>query len=399
MKKVGILGGGQLGMLLSQSVICLGGEAVIFDPDSNAPAAKGVRQFINASWHDKKALSLLFQECDVITYEFENVPASILTDFINSKPILPGAKVLEITQNRALEKEFLQAANLPHVKFRIAHDLEELSKSAQVLPLPVIVKSTTGGYDGKSQHFIDSKEALSRVVAELKVSPTNGFPLVIEEAIDLQMEVSCIVAINQAKEEYAFPLFENRHANHILDTTLVPARVPQAVQDRIVELALSAARQLKVIGLLCTEFFIAKTKTAGKAGSASLEHYIYINEFAPRPHNSGHVTINACSISQFDALARILLDIPLSQPRLLAPGYFCMANLLGDIWLKQNRSETGNLNLSALKANKDVIDLIIYGKKEPRPLRKMGHFITYDQQAEKALTSALAFKSELSKEV
>ncbi len=333
----------------------------------------------------------------MVTYEFENVPFSVLVDFVDSKPIIPSAKVLEITQNRALEKDFLKKSNLPHVNFLIAQDLGQLQTLSDTLSFPVIVKSTMGGYDGKLQQYIESQDKLNQIISDLNSQSGNIFPAVIEEAMDLYMEVSCITAHNQSGQECTFPVLENQHVNHILDTTLVPARIDQMIQDKIVELAVSAARRLGIVGILCTEFFITKTARANKTGDQCGDYTIYINEFAPRPHNSGHVTINACSISQFDALARILLDIPLSRPKLLAPGYFCMANLLGDVWLSQNRSNTDDLNLVALKANKDVIDLVIYGKKEARPRRKMGHFVIYETDATRAFESAKTFRNELAK--
>jgi 5-(carboxyamino)imidazole ribonucleotide synthase len=177
-----------------------------------------------------------------------------------------------------------------------------------------------------------------------------------------------------------------------LDFTIFPARIPASVETKVREIAMDAARKLGAFGLLTTEFFITKTKARHGSGAECDGWQIYINEFAPRPHNSGHVTRIACTLSQFDALARVMLDIPLSEPKIIAPGTYCMGNLLGDVWLAQGRKD---LDLSALANHPNVIDVVLYGKHEARAGRKMGHFVTYAEDSETALRSATEFRNSL----
>ncbi len=383
-------------MLLSRSVVRAGGQVIVFDPDPNCPAAKDSREVISADWNDQEALAAFFAKADVVTYEFENVSSQALTKFEKQKPIFPSLTVLRTTQDRLAEKTFLKNAHLPYVNFAAVNHIDGLPKAAANLTFPLICKSTTGGYDGKFQYFVDSKESLESLVNSLRQKYKNDFAMTLEEAINLHMELSCITARSPKGEEITFPIFENVHTNHILDTTIVPARISKELEQKISSIALEAARKLEVVGLLCTEFFIAKKGNPNSSGIECGDFVIYINEFAPRPHNSGHVTISAFDMSQFDVLAHILLGLPLVSPHLLKPGYFCMANLLGDIWLKQNNNSEPNLDLSARKNYPQIVDIVIYGKKEARIGRKMGHFVTYAQDAKEAIDSALSFRESLS---
>lgn len=389
MKKVGILGGGQLGMLLSQSIARLGGEAIIYEPNPTAPALRTVNQSFNANWDDKNALTKFFQKCDVVTYEFENVPSTAIAHVANLRPIFPSLSVLSTTQNRAVEKKFLKDSKLPHVNFAVVNHPEELIKAASELTFPLISKSALGGYDGKFQEFIPDSTHLANLASSLT---PNLLPIVLEKAVDLHLELSCITARSSHGEEIVFPVLQNVHRDHILDTTLIPAQISPQLEKAIHDLALAAARKLDVVGLLCTEFFITKNTKKAFTGYVCEDFTIYINEFAPRPHNSGHVTMAACSLSQFDALARLLLNIPLTQPRLLAPGYFCMGNLLGELWHGHKE-----LSLASLTNYPEIIELTLYGKNEARPKRKMGHFITYSTNPQQALSAAIAFKHQLGK--
>ncbi len=254
MKKIGILGGGQLGMLLAQSIVRLGAEACVYDPDPEAPACRAVGHSVNAGWHDKKALSSFISSCDRVTYEFENVPYQSLAELNQKIPVFPSLDVLKITQNRIKEKEFLRFNNLPHVPFIIAKDWEQLRSGLDWISFPLIIKSTTGGYDGKGQSYFNSKAELEKSAQKLP------FPVVAERAVDLHMEVSCIIGRNSNGTEIAFPVFENLHHNHILDRTLMPARISENLADAVRKLTAQAADNLNVFGLLCTEFFIARKK-------------------------------------------------------------------------------------------------------------------------------------------
>lgn len=393
MKHIGVLGGGQLGMLLTESIYRHGGRVSIYDPDGLAPASRQVSagHYFNKPWTDIKALGDFFAGVDAATYEFENVESTELYQFEKVKPIHPPVHVLYTTQDRIREKEFLREHELPHASFRSITDLQILTETVSEFGFPCILKSSRGGYDGKGQFFLANETDMNNALGALPPH-AKDYRGVLEEALSIELEVSCIVARSPQGEEIVFPVFENMHKNHILDFTIFPARVPAAVEAKVRQIALEAARKLGVYGLLTTEFFITKRRARHGNGAECDDWQIYINEFAPRPHNSGHVTRIACTLSQFDALARVMLDIPLTEPKIIAPGAFCMGNLLGDVWLAQGRKE---LDVRALARHPQVIDLVLYGKHEARAGRKMGHFVTYADSADAALSAAQAFRESL----
>lgn len=396
MKHVGVLGGGQLGMMLLESIFRLGGRASVYDPDPNAPASQHVKTSYAKSWTDLDELEKFFDASDVVTYEFENVESGRLIDLENKKPILPSVQVLLTTQDRIREKRFMKDNHLPHARFSEVEAGANVTAIVEEFGFPCIVKRARGGYDGKGQYRFDSKEEFHSETQKNEVW-THSVSWIIEEVVELAAEVSCIVARARTEEQQAFPVCENVHTNHILDLTILPATVPQSVQAKVQDIALKATQTMGVFGLLTTEFFLSKRSSPHGSAVECDGWYIYINEFAPRPHNSGHVTRNACRMSQFDALARILLDIPLAEPK-VEPGYFCMGNLLGEVFIAQNDGDiTGNLNLSCLGEHPNVIDVVLYGKKEARVGRKMGHFVTQADSAEKAVSSARAFRAGLMK--
>jgi len=394
-KRVGILGGGQLGTMLASAVHDLGGLVTVFDPDPAAPACLRFRDVINAPWTDAEALERLFRESDVVTYEFEHIETQALRRVLERRgaapiaDLAPSASVLETAQDRAREKDFLRSSGLPHVDYAVVHGRDGLLATARSFGFPLIVKTARGGYDGKGQYLVASEDELEAVAARLP----PGVPYVLEEVLDLALEASCIVGRSPDGVERAFPVFENVHAGHILDVTLFPARVPEELATTLQRLALDAARALDVTGLLTTEFFVTKRPAARSRGIAAGGLTVYVNELAPRPHNSGHVTRTACHTSQFQLLARILLGLPLGPaPSLVGPGAFCMGNLLGDVWLAQCRRD---LDLSTLASHPDVVEVVLYGKREAQARRKMGHFVTRGDDAERAAAAARAFRASL----
>ncbi len=378
MKRVGILGGGQLGLLLGEAVRNLGARPRFYDPEPDAPAARHFPDTVRAAWDDAAALGHFAAGCDVLTYEFENVTTAGLRALASPPPILPSLDALEIAQHRAREKNFLARAGLPHVAFRAAKTRDELREAARALGFPVIVKSAHGGYDGKGQHFCADEAALAAVG-----DAREGW--VVEEAIALEREVSCIVARAPSGEERVFPVLENLHRDHVLDRTVVPARVEPAVEKEARRIALEAARALGVFGLLTVEFFIGKSRVQP-------ERSLFVNELAPRPHNSGHVTLRATTVSQFDALARVLVGAPIGELSPSSDAFYCMGNLLGEVWLAQGQDA---LDLSAWARHPDVLDVTLYAKVGARPRRKMGHFICRAPSAEAALDQALRFREAL----
>jgi 5-(carboxyamino)imidazole ribonucleotide synthase len=270
--------------------------------------------------------------------------------------------------------------------------------------LPCIAKTTFGGYDGKGQFLLKTTVDVEKLATKLKTEPAE---LILEEKVVLDAEVSCIVGRAADGVEVVFPVFENQHRDHILDVTLLPARVPFAVQEKLKEIAVRASSELEVHGLLTIEFFLTRTPPKSKASVVVEGWHILINEFAPRPHNSGHITMKACDLSQFDILARVLLGVPLRQPTMVGAEAYCMGNLLGDLWLEQANtaksskssksltSSTNNLDLSALATFPDVIDVVLYGKSEARAKRKMGHFIISGQEASVLPGRADQFRTQL----
>jgi 5-(carboxyamino)imidazole ribonucleotide synthase len=395
MKTVGILGGGQLGLLLAHSLTRLGAKVVIYDPDTAAPARKVAWKSFQAPWSDLTALTEFANLCDVITYEFENVEISGLKKLDCKAPIYPSLDVLATTQDRIFEKRFLAENHLPVAAFVVVQSYDELAKAQDGITFPCILKTATGGYDGKGQFVFESQADLA---AFIKDRPINPLRAVVEEKLPLHMEVSCIVARNEHGDERIFPVAQNTHDKQILDTTLMPADIPPSLAATVKDIALTAAELLNLVGLLTCEFFI--TRETGQFGS-SVEvdgYHVFVNEFAPRPHNSGHITMNATSVSQYDLLARVLLDVPLVDPRLLSPGYFCLANLLGDVWLAQGTDKGLALDLSALKSHSDVIDVVIYGKEIAKSGRKMGHLVSYGATADSAIAAARNVRSALALE-
>ena len=394
MKRVGILGGGQLGLLLVNSIFKLGGRASIYDQDGSAPGMHHVSRSYHGSWTDFDALKEFFQSVDVVTYEFENVEATKLVELEATRPVYPSIDVLKITQDRAKEKQFLRSCNLPHVNYAVASSKEELRGVGGTVSFPCIIKTTRGGYDGKGQLAVaDASQYDDAVESFWQPSTTSA---VVEQKVDLAKEVSCIVARSPDGSEVVFPVLENTHEDHILDTTLIPATVPESVQSKVMEIALSTARCINLVGLLTVEFFLCRSASGYETGIECDGWQIFINELAPRPHNSGHVTMNACTISQYDALARILLDVPLTRPEMLGSDFYCMMNLLGDVWIDQGcQPDKPELDLQILREHPNVIDVVIYGKVEARRKRKMGHFVTRAGTSHDALRSAQRFKEAL----
>lgn len=394
MRTVGILGGGQLGAMLAESLQSLGADVHVYDPDPAAPALRRAARAVSAPWTDVERLDAFFAPCDAVTYEFENVETAGLRGLSAlhlGDRLRPSLSVLETTQDRAREKAFLSAHGFPHVDFRAGGEPGDVPAAARDLGFPCILKTARGGYDGKGQWRLGAPGDLARVLEEADAARALARGWVLEEPVEIVLEASCIVARDGAGEEIAFPVFENAHADHVLDTTLVPARIPPAVAALLRETARDAADRLGLVGLLTTEFFVGRSARGSGREADGLR--VFVNEFAPRPHNSGHVTRKACSFSQFDALARVLVGAPLAEPRLVAEdAAFAMVNLLGDVWLAQRR---GDLDLSAWRAFPDVLEVVPYGKTGAAPRRKMGHATVRGATPEAALARARAFRDAL----
>jgi len=385
---VGILGGGQLGAMLAPALQDLGADVAVYDPDPLAPALRRAARAESGSWRDVARLQAFFDACDVVTYEFENVETEGLERLKGLEKLLPSLDVLRTTQDRVLEKEFLRARGLPEVEFAGGRAADDLPGAARAFGYPAILKTARGGYDGKGQWRLGSSAELDALLGTPARAALDGAGWVLEEPIDIVLEVSAIVARERNGDEVVFPLFENEHRDHILDVTLVPARLPDDLEAEAKSVALAAARALGVTGLLTTELFVGRS-----ARRRPGEVRVFTNEFAPRPHNSGHVTRKACTVSQFEALARILLGVPLVPPRLVGPGAFCMANLLGEVWEAQGAAEA--LDLGAWEGNPDLLEVVLYGKSGVATKRKMGHLVARGADAEAAIAAARLFREAL----
>jgi 5-(carboxyamino)imidazole ribonucleotide synthase len=379
--RVGIFGGGQLATMLAEAILRLGATPRVYDPDVDAPARARVADFVAAPFDDAAALHDFTAGCDVLTYEREDLPVGALRDAAGDKPWVPDLGILEVAQDRALEKAFLARYGLGPVRHVVVPPDGRLDEAAAAFGLPAIAKTTRGGYDGKGQFFIARGADAAAAQAAI---PTATW--VLEEPIDIVAEASCIVA-RAGTDEVTFPVVENLHRDHILDRSVVPCRLATDVVADIRDRALTAARALDARGLLAVEFFVA-------GGGSAEPARVLINELAPRPHNSGHLLSRACTFGQFDALARILTGAPIGVPREL-PGAFCMGNLLGDVWISQRRE--GPLDLTAWRGFPDVVDVHLYGKRQAALRRKMGHFVVQSTSADDALARADAFRTALAR--
>lgn len=398
--RVGILGGGQLGTMLAEALLALDADVAVYDPHADAPARRRVPDFVTARWDDRAELTRFLSRCDVVTYEFEHIETrwlrTVLAELREPPAVWPNFDVLDVLRDRVAEKTFLRDANLPHAAFTHAVGREALRAAARSFGYPFILKTARGGYDGKGQFTIRTEEALEVACDALESGVGPDFAVVLEEPLPLELEVSAIAIADRFGDCRCFPVFENAHSANILDFTIVPARLPAEVQAAVVDIAEDAARRLGVIGLLTTEFFVTRRpglRSSGRLVEHGAEAYhVYVNEFAPRPHNSGHVTRRACDVSQFDALARVLLGLPAPSPRVLSGGSYCMGNLLGDVWLSQGRRA---LDIAALGDSNAVLELVLYGKEGAKARRKMGHFITHGPTVDEALESARSFRRAL----
>ncbi len=342
-----MLGGGQLGRMFVVAARTLGYEVIVLDPDPKSPAGGLASEHLVSAYDDQDALDLLAEKCAVITTEFENIPASTLSYLAKSVAVHPSAAALQIAQHRQLEKEFFRSQGLRTAKF-ISIETDADLESARDFSFPAILKTATLGYDGKGQAVCAGFEDLAAAFAAMGKQPT-----VLEQRIDLACEISVVLARSLSAEISCFPLAENTHTNGILDISLVPARVSAELAAEAIEAAKRIADGLDYCGVLAIEFFVS---TTGE---------LLVNEMAPRPHNSGHYTLDACDTSQFEQQVRMICGLPAGSCH--QHSSVAMWNILGDIWPPQGSPQWAGL-LAQEKAK-----LHLYGKAEARPGRKMGH--------------------------
>jgi len=368
--RLGIVGGGQLGRMLAMAAQTMGCRVAVYEPSLDPPAASVAHEWVRGEYEDVERLAAFVAAQDVTTFEFENLDARALAGAAERGVVRPGPEVLAICQDRAREKTFFATNHFPCAHFATIANRAEVDKAIANIGYPCVVKTTRFGYDGKGQFLVRD----ASMVAEVWERLGAGAPLIVEEWIRFERELSVLVARTARGEVAVYPVVENRHRNHILDVTLAPAQLRREVEREVCELAHALAVAIDLHGLLAIELF-----DCGERG-------ILINELAPRPHNSGHYTMDAAVTSQFAQQVRAVFDLPLGSVELVAPAV--MVNLLGELW------HHGEPDWHPLLRTPGA-HLHLYGKAEARTGRKMGHFTVRNGDAKTALRLALDLQEKL----
>ncbi|MGB0128394.1 MAG: 5-(carboxyamino)imidazole ribonucleotide synthase [Rhodocyclaceae bacterium] len=358
---LGMLGGGQLGRFFVVAAHEMGYRVTVLDPDPHSPAGRLADVHLIAPFDDPDALNRIAETCAAVSTEFENVPAAALDYIAKFMPVHPAARCVATAQNRIVEKAFLAQNGFDVGPYTVVRSPEDIDGADAAL-LPAVLKVSRFGYDGKGQARVSN-------AAEAKVA-FHGFkdePCVMEKLLPLDCEISCVVARSESGELAYFPVAENRHRHGILDVSIVPARVSAELRTQAEQMAARIAAKLGYVGVMGVEFFVSDGR-------------LLVNEIAPRPHNSGHYTLDACYASQFEQQVRALCGLPLADSRAYCAAV--MVNLLGDLWPGPDPDWSSLLADPAVK-------LHLYGKHHARPGRKMGHFTVIGSDAQRVLDAAL----------
>lgn len=367
---IGMLGGGQLGRYALMAATSMGYRTLVLDPDPSAPAGAVANEHLVAAYDDPGALRRLAFDCDVVTTEFENPPAAALDELQRSVRVAPAPRAVRTAQDRIAEKRFLVENGFPVGPFGVIDDASSIDAVPDdVVDGPAIVKTARLGYDGKGQRSVTGRAAALAAWAEL-----GGVACVIERRLDLETEVSVVLARTADGRVEAWPVAENRHVDGILDLSVVPAPIDPGVADRAVGMAMAVADALDYVGVLAVELFV-------------VDGDLLVNELAPRPHNSGHWTLDASVTSQFEQQVRAVCGVGLGDTAMTAPAV-AMVNLLGDLW-------NGGVPDWEVALDDPSATLHLYGKHEPRPGRKMGHLTVTSSNASAAMSRALALRAAL----
>ena len=344
---LGMLGGGQLGRMFVIAARTMGYEVIVLDLDADSPAGKMASRHLQAAYDDREALDDLAQHCSAVSTEFENIPADTLDYLAKSLPVHPSASALRIAQNRILEKKYFDQQGLNTTPYLAINSDADLAL-AENFEYPAILKTATLGYDGKGQFACNSFDELSAAYNQISAQAC-----VLEKKVDLAMEVSVVLCRSEAGDVDCFPVAQNEHRNGILDLSVAPAALSQKTADEVRQAAHRIADGLDYCGVLAVEFFI------------STDQQVLVNEMAPRPHNSGHFTIDACETSQFEQQVRMMCGIPAGSSR--QHSAVVMWNILGDLWPQDGTPEWGEV------LRQGNLKLHLYGKSAARVGRKMGH--------------------------
>jgi 5-(carboxyamino)imidazole ribonucleotide synthase len=368
---VGVFGSGQLGRMLAVEARRMGYRVHTFSPERDTPTGQIADCETVAEYEDLTAVEQFARRVDVATFEFENVPSQCAETASRFVPVHPRGEVLHVAQNRLREKTFLRSSGFPVTDFRHVKTLPDLEKAVSEVGVPSILKTAGFGYDGKGQVRIKSVADVENAFRQI-----NETEAVLEAFVDFEKEVS-VVAARDARGNFAhYGVIENAHANHILDVSFAPALVSEKTHKEAIEIALGILETLDVVGVMTVEFFLAKDET------------LLVNELAPRPHNSGHLTIDACATNQFEQQLRAVCGLPLGSTEFFRSA--AMANLLGDLW------NAGEPNFAAALVDKNV-KLHLYGKQEARRGRKMGHLTALAETGEEAARVVRQARENLSK--
>ncbi len=366
---IGVLGSGQLGRMFTIAARRMGYRVFTFSPDADTPTGQVADKEIIAAYDDLDAVGEFARSVSVVTFEFENVPTATAEAAARHAPVRPDGAVLHTTQHRIREKTFLSSNGFPVTPFRVVRGLEDLRIVADNPGFPGVLKTASFGYDGKGQSTVRS---MDEALAAIKPDP--AVERVFEAFVDFEREVSVVAARGQDGSFANWGVIDNTHHDHILDLSISPADIPAAVEREAVEIARNILDALQVVGVLCVEFFLTRS---GR---------LLVNELAPRPHNSGHLTIDSHITSQFEQQLRAVCGLPLGSTTQLRPA--AMANLLGDLW----NGHTANWPAVCAMPN---VKLHLYGKAEPRPGRKMGHLTALAQTPAEAAAIVLAAREKL----
>ena len=365
---LGLLGGGQLGRMFTVAARTLGYRVTVLDPDPLSPAAEFATGHLNTAYTHPASLDALASECAAVTTEFENAPAEALDALAARTIVRPSGSTVAVAQDRRREKGFFSDHRFPVGPYAVVESPADIPAALERVRLPALLKTARFGYDGKGQERIEAPDDLERTFARWK-----GVPCVLEELLRLEREISVVLARSGDGDVAVFPVAENRHARGILDLTIAPARIPEALAAEARDVAARLAIALDYVGVLAVEMFV-------------VDGALLLNEIAPRPHNSGHYTIDACRTSQFEQQVRVLCGLPLGDASQHTPAV--MVNLLGDIWA------AGEPAWAAVLAHPGA-HLHLYGKREARPGRKMGHVTVCEETPEGTLAAALSLRERL----
>ena len=370
---LGVLGGGQLGRFFVMAAHEMGYRVMVLDPDPHSPAGLIADEHLIADYHDSHAVIRMEKECAAVTTEFENVPADTLAHLGKALPVRPSSAAVAICQNRIVEKNFLRQHKLPHAPYAEIYAESDIANASSAL-FPGILKVARFGYDGKGQVRVNNRDEALTAFHHLR-----NEPCVLEQMLSLDYEVSVVLARDAQGHVKCFPVAENSHHRGILDVSIVPARMGPCSGGDAQELAETIATEMDYVGVMAVEFFVSR-------GS------IYVNEMAPRPHNSGHYTIDACAFSQYDQQVRALCGLPLGDGKMHSNAV--MVNLLGDLWFTHNATESHEPDWDKLFAVPNL-RLHLYGKRNARPGRKMGHFTVIGSDPAEVQRTALAARAAI----